>query len=68
MSGCKRRGTGKVYACKAMAKRRIKAKNASDLCWNERVILHRVRSPFIISLKYAFQVRSAGSCCQRYSV
>lgn len=53
--GCRKRNTGKLYAMKVMNKKRIKQKNASDLCWNERVVLSRVNSPFVVSLKYAFQ-------------
>jgi len=39
---------------KKMSKIRIKQKSAVDLCWNERVVLGRVDSPFVVSLKYAF--------------
>ena len=53
--GCKKANTGKLLAMKAMNKRRIKVKNAADLCWNERIVLGKVDSPFVISLKYAFQ-------------
>ena len=38
-----------------MDKRRIEAKNATELCWNERVVLSRVDSPFVVGLQYAFQ-------------
>lgn len=52
--GCKKNNTGRLYAMKSMSKRRIKQKNAVDLCWNERIVLGKVDSPYIISLKYSF--------------
>lgn len=54
VNGCKKNNTGHLYAMKVMNKRRIKSKNAQDLCWNERIVLGKVDSPFVISLKYAF--------------
>jgi serine/threonine protein kinase len=54
VNGCKKNNTGRLYAMKTMNKRRIKQKNAADLCWNERIVLGKVDSPFVISLKYAF--------------
>lgn len=54
VNGCKKNNTGHLYAMKVMNKRRIKGKNAQDLCWNERIVLGKVDSPFVISLKYAF--------------
>ena len=52
--GCMRKSTRQLYAIKTMDRRRVKLKRANDLCWNERVILGRLNSPFIVSLKYAF--------------
>ena len=47
-AACKRRDTGKMYAMKVMSKNRIKTKNAVDLCWNERVLLAKIKSPFVV--------------------
>ena len=47
-TGCKKRDTGKMYAMKVMSKNRIKMKNAVDLCWNERVLLAKIKSPFVV--------------------
>jgi hypothetical protein len=33
---------------KVMNKRRIKMKSAIDLCWNERVLLAKIKSPFVV--------------------
>lgn len=43
-----------MYAMKAMDRRRVKMKRALDLCWNERIILGQLDSPFIVSLSYSF--------------
>jgi serine/threonine protein kinase len=43
-----------MYAMKTMDRRRVKLKRALDLCWNERIILGQLDSPFIVSLSYAF--------------
>ncbi len=34
---------------KVMNKRRIKIRQAEDLCWNERRILEALGSPFVVS-------------------
>ncbi|KAG5175645.1 kinase-like domain-containing protein [Tribonema minus] len=54
VNGCKRSTTGKLYAMKVMSRRHIKAKKSESMCWNERRILERVASAFVVSLKYAF--------------
>lgn len=53
--------TGRLYAIKTMHRKRIKLKKAMDLCWNERNIMGRVSSPFIINLKYAFSTKEVTS-------
>ncbi|CAM9134526.1 unnamed protein product [Choristocarpus tenellus] len=55
VNGCKRGASGKLFAMKVMNKRRIKIRQSDDLCWNERRILQAIRSPFVVSLKYAFE-------------
>jgi beta-adrenergic-receptor kinase len=57
VNGCKRCCTGKLYAMKVLNKKRIKMKNAEELCINERNILARVESRFVVTLKYAFQTQ-----------
>ena len=56
--GGMRNSTGQLYAMKTMDRRRVKLKSAMDLCWNERIILGRLNSPFIVCLKYAFVSRA----------
>eukprot|EP00622_Pseudochattonella_farcimen_P003939 FR739223.1.p1 GENE.FR739223.1~~FR739223.1.p1 ORF type:complete len:276 (+),score=8.88 FR739223.1:3-830(+) len=43
-----------MYAMKTMSRKRVKMKKAEDLCWNERNILGKMSSPFVVCLKYAF--------------
>ena len=55
VNGCKRKDTGKLYAMKMMNKKRVKVNKAEDLCWNERRVLAKINSRFVLTLKYAFQ-------------
>ena len=50
-----REDTGKIYAMKTMNKHRVKKEEAEDLCLSERAILGIIDSPFVLSVKYAFQ-------------
>ena len=49
--------TSKMLAQKAMNKARIKSKDAEDLVLVERETLAKIDSPFVLSLKYAFQTK-----------
>ncbi|KJE96608.1 G protein-coupled receptor kinase 4 [Capsaspora owczarzaki ATCC 30864] len=51
---CQKRDTGKMYAVKCLDKKRIKKKKGEQLAWNERDLLAKVNSRFIVGLKYAF--------------
>jgi len=55
---CKKATTGKLYAMKVMKKKRIKLKKSRHLALNERSVLAAINSPFVISLKYAFETKS----------
>jgi serine/threonine protein kinase len=55
---CKKADTGRLYAMKVMDKRRVHAKRAESLVLNERAILAKARSPFVVGLRYAFQTAS----------
>lgn len=54
VNGCKKCDSGHLYAIKQLDRRRIKKKKAADLCLNERNILEKVNSPFIVCMQYAF--------------
>lgn len=58
VTACKRITTGKLYAMKVMKKKRIKLRKSQHLALNERAVLAAVDSPFVISLKYAFETKS----------
>ena len=53
--GCRKIDSGRVYAMKVSYKKRIKVKNGEGLAINERNILCKLNSPFIVGLHYAFQ-------------
>jgi len=55
VSACKKVDTGRLYAMKVMDKRRIQSKRAESLVLNERAILAKTHSPFVVGLRYAFQ-------------
>ena len=47
--------TGKFYALKSLKKDTIKERNLMKYVRAERDIMNKVRSPFIVGLKWAFQ-------------
>jgi len=53
--GCRKADTGTMYAMKCLYKKRIKLKKGESLALNERCMLQRVDSPFIVCISYAFQ-------------
>eukprot|EP01137_Pigoraptor_chileana_P006770 Opistho-2@51449 len=54
---CQKRDTGKMYAVKCLDKKRIKKKKGESLAWNERNLLAKVSSPFVVELKYAYETK-----------
>ena len=52
--GCMHRSTGHMYAMKTMNRKRVKVKRAESLCWDERRILGKLNSQFIVGLSYSF--------------
>lgn len=59
VNGAKCLFTGKLYAMKVLDKKRIKKSRAEDLCWAERKALGKVRSPFVLNLRYAYQTEES---------
>lgn len=53
--GCRKDDTGRMFAMKLLDKKRIKLKKGEALALNERNMLARVNSPFVVNLYYAFQ-------------
>lgn len=46
-----------MYALKKLEKKRVKKRHAESLTLNEKQILERINSPFIVSLAYAFETK-----------
>lgn len=51
-----KRGTSEIYAMKVMRKDKILEKNHAEYMKSERDILAKVNHPFIVKLRYSFQV------------
>ncbi|KAJ8410503.1 hypothetical protein AAFF_G00194070 [Aldrovandia affinis] len=52
------KGTGKLYTCKKLNKKRLKKRKGYEGVMVEKRILARVHSRFIVSLAYAFQTKT----------
>lgn len=48
---CQVRATGKMYACKKLEKKRIKKRKGESMALNEKQILEKVNSRFVVSGK-----------------
>uniref|UniRef100_A0A2R9AAU2 G protein-coupled receptor kinase n=1 Tax=Pan paniscus TaxID=9597 RepID=A0A2R9AAU2_PANPA len=55
---CQVRATGKMYACKKL-KKRIKKRKGEAMALNEKRILEKVQSRFVVSLAYAYETKDA---------
>jgi G protein-coupled receptor kinase len=51
------RASGKMYALKKLEKKRVKKRHAEQLSLNEKLILERLNSRFIVALAYAFETK-----------
>uniref|UniRef100_A0A8D3EGF8 G protein-coupled receptor kinase n=1 Tax=Scophthalmus maximus TaxID=52904 RepID=A0A8D3EGF8_SCOMX len=56
---CQVRATGKMYACKKLEKKRIKKRKGESMALNEKLILEKVNSRFVVSLAYAYETKDA---------
>uniref|UniRef100_UPI00398E6714 G protein-coupled receptor kinase 5-like isoform X2 n=1 Tax=Pristiophorus japonicus TaxID=55135 RepID=UPI00398E6714 len=56
---CQVRATGKMYACKKLEKKRIKKRKGETMALNEKKILEKVNSRFVVSLAYAYETKDA---------
>lgn len=45
---CQVRATGKMYACKKLEKKRIKKRKGESMALNEKQILEKVNSRFVV--------------------
>ncbi|XP_005999275.1 G protein-coupled receptor kinase 5 [Latimeria chalumnae] len=56
---CQVRATGKMYACKRLEKKRIKKRKGETMALNEKQILEKVNSRFVVNLAYAYETKDA---------
>jgi G protein-coupled receptor kinase len=56
---CQSKTTGKMYALKKLEKKRVKRRHGEKLALNEKQVLERVSSRFVVSLVYAYQSKDA---------
>ncbi|XP_018410487.1 PREDICTED: G protein-coupled receptor kinase 4 isoform X1 [Nanorana parkeri] len=56
---CQVRATGKMYACKKLEKKRIKKRKGESMALNEKQILEKVNSRFVVSLAYCYETKDA---------
>ncbi|NXR87063.1 GRK5 kinase, partial [Hypocryptadius cinnamomeus] len=49
---CQVRATGKMYACKKLEKKRIKKRKGESMALNEKRILEKVNSRFVVSIYF----------------
>ncbi|EFO18914.2 AGC/GRK/GRK protein kinase [Loa loa] len=56
---CQVRASGKMYALKKLEKKRVKKRHAETLSLNEKQILQKISSPFVVSLAYAYETKDA---------
>uniref|UniRef100_A0A8C5VPA4 G protein-coupled receptor kinase n=1 Tax=Microcebus murinus TaxID=30608 RepID=A0A8C5VPA4_MICMU len=56
---CQVRATGKMYACKKLEKKRIKKRKGEAMALNEKRILEKVHSRFVVSLAYTYETKDA---------
>ncbi|XP_016051295.1 PREDICTED: G protein-coupled receptor kinase 4 isoform X2 [Miniopterus natalensis] len=56
---CQVRATGKMYACKKLEKKRIKRRNGEALALNEKRILEKLQSRFVVSLCYTYETKDS---------
>ncbi|XP_065828334.1 G protein-coupled receptor kinase 5-like [Oscarella lobularis] len=53
------RCTGKMYAMKKLEKKRVKKRKGESMALNEKQILEKVHSQFVVSLAYAYEMKDA---------
>jgi serine/threonine protein kinase len=63
----RKRGTLEIYAMKVMRKDKILEKNHAEYMKSEKEILTKVDHPFIVQLRYSFQVREHSFCAHSQS-
>lgn len=60
---CQVRATGKMYACKKLEKKRIKKRKGEAMALNEKQILEKVNSRFVVSTQGALSLPLGHTTC-----
>jgi G protein-coupled receptor kinase len=50
-----------MYALKKLEKKRVKKRHAETLSLNEKQILQKINSPFVVSLGYAYETKDVSA-------
>uniref|UniRef100_A0A1X7VEF9 G protein-coupled receptor kinase n=1 Tax=Amphimedon queenslandica TaxID=400682 RepID=A0A1X7VEF9_AMPQE len=56
---CQSKFTGKMYALKKLEKKRVKKRKGEKLALNEKEVLEKVDSRFVVTLAYAYQSKDS---------
>ncbi|XP_065921052.1 G protein-coupled receptor kinase 5-like [Dysidea avara] len=56
---CQSKTTGRMYALKKLEKKRVKKRRGEKLALNEKTILERVNSRFVVNLAYTYQTKDS---------
>lgn len=59
---CQSKTTGKMYALKKLEKKRVKRRHGEKLALNEKQVLERVSSRFVVSISLPIILWQRGSC------
>uniref|UniRef100_A0A6Q2YFL0 G protein-coupled receptor kinase n=1 Tax=Esox lucius TaxID=8010 RepID=A0A6Q2YFL0_ESOLU len=54
---CQVRASGKMYACKKLEKTHVKKRRGEAMALNEKLILEKLNSRFVVSLAYAYETK-----------
>lgn len=56
---CQSKTTGRMYALKKLEKKRVKKRHGEKLALNEKMILEKVNSRFVVNLAYTYQTKDS---------
>ncbi|KAM6984893.1 G protein-coupled receptor kinase 6-like [Aplochiton taeniatus] len=54
---CQERASGQMYACKKLEKTHVKNRGGEAMALNEKLILEKIDSRFVVSLAYAYETK-----------
>lgn len=57
-----------MYACKKLEKKRIKKRKGETLAMNEKRILEKLHSRFVVSIYFSYGISYFSCCCDKMLV